>query len=312
MIDRRRFLQLAAVGGCVVSGIARSQALPGAKRLGALAEGDITPPQAFLDALRERGWIVGQNLLFERRVARRADQLPEAARELVQSKVDLIFTWSTAGARAAKAATTTIPILFDVGVDPVPTGLVDSLARPGSNLTGFAFGLYDEKLLEILKEALPKASRVMYPIATLSAAATRVAHALKVEAIPFAVHGPEDFDAFFQALRKNRPDGVVMPNVGWMQLHATRIAHELKLARMPAIAIWDGFVPAGGLLSYGPQFLMARRVAQIDAILRGANPGDLPVEMPTQFRLAVNLSTAATLGVTIPNSLLVRAHEVIR
>ena len=214
----------------------------------------------------------------------------------MRSKVDLIVVCSTRAALAAKAATTTIPILFDVGADPVATGLVHSMARPGGNLTGFAFGLHDEKLLEILKEAIPNASRVMYPTVAPPVAAMRVAHALKIETTGFAVNGPDDFDAFFQALRKTRPDGVVMPNVGWMQLQVPRIANELKSARMPAIAIWDSFAAAGGLLSYGPRFMLARRVEQMDALLRGANPATFPVEMPTEFRLAVNLATAATIG----------------
>jgi len=261
--------------------------------------------------MAERGWVEGRTIVFERRVAQRRQDLPAVARELVESKVDLIVAMTTQSALAAKAATATMPIFFAVGGDPVRAGLVASMARPGGNLTGFTFGLFDEKLLEILQQAVPKASRVMYPEARPTDASVRAAQALGVRIFPFPVPGPEAFDAFFQEVRKVRPDGVVVPNIGWMAPHTARIATELKALRVPAIAIWTDFAKAGGLLAYGAVPDNKRAADKIDALLRGANPGEMAVEMPTHFHLIVNVATASYLGIEIPESLLARADQVI-
>lgn len=319
VINRREFLQIASVGGWAVVHDVRGQAPGSVKRIGVLIEAKqpdrpVPPPQWLLDALRKRGWIEGRNLAFEVRFADQRDRLPGLAQELVQAKVDVIVTFGTPATRAAKAATTTIPVAFNVGDDPVATGLVSSMSHPGGNLTGIVYGLLDEKLLDVFKQAMPKASRVVLPVASPSDAARRAALALGVEIVASAVAGPAALDAFFQSLQKMRPDGVVVPNVAWMGEHSHRFAEGLREARMPAIAPWSEFVHAGGLLSYGAEGMPERRAARIDALLRGANPRDIPVEMPTHYRLGVNLITAKALGVTIPSSLLLQAHpdDVIR
>lgn len=316
MIGRRRFLQIAGVRSYAVANAVHAQAPEVVKRIGVLVDIEpdrpLRPPQAALDRLRARGWIEGRNLAYEFRHSDRADLLPGLAQELVQAKVDLIFTFNTRVTRIAKAATTTIPILFEVGEDPVANGLVSSLARPGGNLTGFAYGLFDDKQLDIFKQALPKASRVVFPLATPSAAAKRAAQILGIEIVPSPVAGPSALDGFFQAVRKIRPDGVVLPNVQWINGNASRFAKDFLAAGMPAISTEPAFTRAGGLLSYGPEAIIERRSDIVDALLRGANSRDIAVEMPTHFRLAVNLVTAKAFGVAIPSTLLIQAHDVVR
>jgi putative ABC transport system substrate-binding protein len=313
MIGRRRFLGVAGLSGYALAIGVRAQAPDGVKRIGVLVQGPPTmrlqPPPATIEAMRERGWVVGRNLSYDIRSWERPDQLPGIVDELVRAKVDLIATFSTPASRAAKSATATIPILFEVGDDPVSTGLVTSLARPGGNLTGFVYGLLEEKLLEMLKRAVPKAKRVVIPVAAPSAAARAAAEALGVEIIVIEVKDSAGLDAFFESLRKVRPDGVVVPNVQWMNVTARSFAEGVRKAGLPAIAWADEFAKAGGLLSYRPDGMLERRAAMTDALLRGANPRDLPVQMPVEFRLTVNLAAAKALGLTLPHELLVLARE---
>ena len=296
-----------------------AEAQPAGKvyRIGELREGPTFLSKPFVDAMRELGWVEGQNFKIERRNADRRDQLPALAAELVRLKVDLILTAGTPATTAAKEATKTIPIVFSIAGDPVERGLAASFARPGGNLTGFAFGLYDEKLLEVLKEALPGLSRVAYPAPPRSAGFSSLnaaARVLGVEIRGIAVQGPEDFDRFFAAAQRGSAGAVLVPNVAWFRPHLERIGAAATKSRLPAIGYVRDFAESGGLFSYGPTPLqnVPRVASQIDKILKGAKPADLPIEQPIKFELVINLKTAKALGLTIPQTLLQRADEVIQ
>ena len=316
-MDRRTFLG-ALAGGLITAPLA-AEAQEGGRvyRIGVLREGPDPLSKSFVDAMREFGWVEGQNLKIERRNAARRDQLPALATELVRLKVELIVTAGSPATRAAKDATKAIPIVFNLATDPVESGLVASLARPGGNLTGFALGVYDEKCLEVLKEALPGVRRVAYPVpagvprerfATLNAAA----RALGVEIQGIPLQGPNDFDGFFAAARHAGAGAILVENIAWFRPYLERIGAASAKSRMPAIGYDRPFAESGGLLSYGPALQNAPRLAaQIDKILKGAKPGALPVEQPTKYDLTINLRTAKALGLTIPPSLLQRADHVI-
>ena len=318
MIDRRTFLT--GSGAVLLAAPLSAGAQQGERvyRIGLLSEGAHPLSKPLADALRELGWIEGKNFKFERRSADRGDQLPSLAAELVRLKVDLILTNGTRAARAAKEATKAIPIVFILGEDPVANGLVTSLARPGGNLTGFVVGLYDEKTLEILKEALPALRRVAYPAAAgpgeRFAGLHAAARALSMEVQGIPVQGPSDVDGFFAAARRAGAGAVLVENIAWFRPYLERFGAASVKSRVPAIGYFRQFAEAGGLLSYGPaQFeSVPRLAAQIDKILKGARPADLPVEQPTKFDLVINLRTAKALGLTIPQSLLLRADEVIQ
>jgi putative ABC transport system substrate-binding protein len=287
-------------------------------RIGVLREGAEIRAKTFADAMQEFGWIEGQNLKLERRHADRQDKLLALAAELVELKVDLIYTNGTPATRAAKEATKAIPIVFVLGADPVASGLVASYARPGGNVTGFADGIYDGKLLEVLKEAVPRVSRVAF-LDTLGGPSrvdlSAIARALGVEVKGISVNGPEDFDSFFAAAKRLGDVAVLVPSIAWFRPHLERIGAAATRNRVPSIGPIRQFAESGGLLSFGvawPPEAYPRIAAQIDKILAGAKPADLPVEQPTKFELVINLKTAKALGLTIPQSLLVRADEIIR
>ena len=318
-MDRRAFLSAVILGLLAAPAVEAQQ---GARvyRIGLLSEGPHPWSKPLADALRELGRVEGKNLLFERRSADRGDQLPSLAGELVRLKVDLILTNGTQAARAAKEATKAIPIVFNLGEDPVANGLVASFARPGGNLTGFVIGLYDEKALEVLHEALPGVRRVAYPAPAGPGAGQRFAplhaagRALGIELQGIPVQGPSDFDGFFAAARRAGARAVLVENIAWFRPYLKSIGAASVNSRLPAIGYYRQFAEAGGLLSYGPaQFENVPRLAvQIDKILKGVKPADLPVEQPTQFDLVVNLRTAKVLGLTIPPSVLARADEIIQ
>jgi putative ABC transport system substrate-binding protein len=317
-VDRRRFLLTSLAG--VLAGPLAAVAQQSGKvyRIGLLSEGAHPLSKPLADALRELGWIEGKNLKFERWSTDRGDQLPSLAAELVRLKVDLILTNGTRAARAAKEATKAIPIVFSLGEDPVANGLVVSFGRPGGNLTGFVVGVYDEKALEVLKEALPALRRVAYPAAAgpgeRFAGLHAAARALGVDVQGIPVQEPSDLDGFFAAARRAGAGAVLVENIAWFRPYLERIGAASVKNRLPAIGYYRQFAEAGGLLSYGPaQFEnIPRLAAQIDKILKGARPADLPVEQPTKFDLVINLKTAKALGLTIPQSLLLRADEVIQ
>jgi putative ABC transport system substrate-binding protein len=278
-------------------------------------------------ALRELGYIEGQNIAIEYRYAEgKVDRLPELVAELVRLKVDIIVA---AGGdtivRAAKNATKTIPIVMSGGgSDPVEAGLVESLARPGGNITGLTniSGQLSGKRLELLKEAVPKVARVavLYDpaipsnVLEVKEALPVAARALKLTIQSQEVRAADDFEKVFAALSKQRPDGLYVSSGPLTNTNRKRIADFALKSRLPSMYGGKDFVDAGGLMSYAADPTDSyRRVAYyVDRILKGAKPADLPVERPTKFELFINLKTAKQIGVTIPQSMLYRADKVIK
>jgi putative ABC transport system substrate-binding protein len=283
--------------------------------------------KAIRQELREVGYIEGKNIEFEYRYGdSKIDRYPALAAELVRLKVDLIVA---AGGdvlvRAAANATKTIPIVMaGQGLNPVQAGYVDSFAHPGGNVTGITL-LFRElggKRLELLKEAVPKVSRVAFlydPAIPGSArelkdvlpAATR---ALRLTIQPWQVRSAEEFDNVFAAINKERPDGLYVTGGPFLRSNEERIAAFALKSRLPSVYDRRGGADAGGLMSYGPDIAGSyQRVAYyVDKILKGAKPGDLPVEQPTKFELVINLKTAKQIGVTIPQTVLYKADRVIK
>ena len=279
-------------------------------------------------ALRELGYIEGQNIAMEYRFAEgRSDREPGLAAELVRLKVDIIVV-STGDVtiRAAKNATKTIPIvMMGLGSDPVRAGHVESLARPGGNVTGLTL-LNRElggKRLELLKEAVPKLARVAVLYDPANRPSLREvkellpadARALKLTIQPWQIRAADDFDKVFAALNKQRPDGLYVVGAGGvMRPNQKRIVDFALKNRLPSVYSGRETVEAGGLMSYGADRAdIYRRVAYyVDKILKGAKPADLPVEQPTKFELVINLKTAQQISLTIPQTLLYRADKVIK
>jgi putative ABC transport system substrate-binding protein len=278
-------------------------------------------------ALRELGYIEGQNIAIESRYAEgKVDRAPELATDLVRLKVDIIVVASgDQWIRAAKNATKTIPIvMMGQGSDPVAAGLVESLARPGGNVTGLTNLSRDlgGKRLELLKEAVPKLSRVavLYdPASPPSLHEMKLlpadARALKLTIEPWEIRVAEDFEKVFAALNKQRPDGLYSLGAGpVVRPNHKRIAGFALKNRLPSVGGSREYADAGGLMSYRADLAdNYRRVAYyVDKILKGANPADLPVEQPTKFELVINLKTAEHINLTIPQKVLARADAVIR
>src|SRR5215831_19531649 len=286
------------------------------------------PPllDAFRQSLRELGWVEGQNIVIDYRYAEgRVDRLPDLAAELVRLKVDLIIAMAgTQVATAAKNATETIPIVMIFVRDPVGTGLIKSLARPGGNVTGTSgsAGLeWAAKQLELLKEIVPKVRRVailsnpdnayhQFAIREVNVAA----RSLGVQLQLLEARGPNEFDGVFAAMTKERVGALLVLSDAIFNSHRTRLADLAARTRLPAAYGVRESVEAGGLMSYGPSFrdFYRRAATYVDKILKGAKPADLPVEQPMKFELEINLKAAKALGLTIPQWLLQRADEVIR
>ena len=319
---RRRDLLAFAVGAAVVIRIAAAAQQSRLIILGVLAVDSLTARQfrrSLPEALRELGYAEGSNIRFEWRFDEgKGAHLPDMAAELVRLKVDAIVTWLTPAAEAARQATHDIPIVMASAGNPVETGLVESLARPGGNVTGIA-GVGAEraaKIVEILQEMLPSVRRL-----TVIADATdpfsgplleqvrRAATSRGTRVEPIMIQGPHEFEAAFEAMQKDRPDAVII-----QATIATKGAAELALNyRIPAACTRREFVDAGGLVTYAVDDTVAygRAAVFVDKIIKGAKPADLPVEQPTKFELVINLKTAKALGITVPQSLLARADEVI-
>jgi putative tryptophan/tyrosine transport system substrate-binding protein len=277
----------------------------------------------FPDALRELGWIEGKNVAFERRYAdNRLERLPELAAELVRLDVDVIVAIGTLAPLAAKQATTKIPIVMAAAGDPVASGLVPSLAQPGGNVTGMSLMAPDlgGKRLELLKEVLPRLSRVAVlwnaanPYAALLFKETQAAgRALGIEVQSLEVRGPDDFDSAFEAARRQRPDALITVEDPLTGTHRKLIADFAARQQLPAIYGNREFVTAGGFISYGASLadLTRRAAAYVDKIFKGAKPADLPVQQPTKFELVISLKAARALGLQVSATLLARADEVI-
>jgi putative ABC transport system substrate-binding protein len=280
--------------------------------------------EAFRQALRDLGYSETQNVVIEQRYAHGAsDRLPGLAADLVRLKMDVIVVDGMPTAVAVKAATTSIPVVFVLGVDPVSYGLVASLARPGGNFTGLTMAVGYElagKRLELLKGTVPNLSRLAVlgnPTSSVTGPflrdAERAARALGVEFQAFEAASPEDLASVYSAMMRWSADGLNTLNDAMFFSQRQRIVELAAKNRLPAMYPETEFVQAGGLMSYGPDFdyLFRRAASYVDKILKGAKPADLPVEQPTKFELAINLKTARALGLTVPQSILLRADSVI-
>jgi len=321
VIDRRTFL--AGTGAVLLTAPLAAEGQPVGKvpRVGLLDYADFWDP--LRQGLSELGYVDGKTIVFEYRMSEaQNERLPSLARELVQRRVDVIVTYGTPATQAAKQATTTIPIVM-VGVgDPVKTGLVASLGRPGGNITGSTIlgGDLGAKRLQLLKEAIPRVSHVAF-LWNPQNASNRVqlenvlvrARALELTLLPVQASGPDDLDSAFAAMMKKRPDALMITADPLQQLFVGRIVRLAATHQLPAIYQVKQNVIVGGLMSYGPSLaeLFRRAAPYVDKILKGAKPADLPVEQPTRFELVINLKTAKALGLTIPQSLLGRADEVV-
>jgi putative ABC transport system substrate-binding protein len=323
---RRRKL-LVGIGGVFLSLTAKTHATVKMYRIGVLetipAEKNWPNLDALLRGLREHGYIEGQNLQIEYRSADgRADRFPQLAAELIRLQLDVIVTRGTPATKAAKEGTHTIPIVFTAIGEPVGAGVVPTLARPGGNVTGlsaFATELAGKRL-ELLKKALPTIARVGFvhnignPVAPPEwQAIEAAAEALGISVELFDIRRERDIAAAFESMRQHNVDAVYVGIDALTQANAKMIVDLAAEQKLPTVYISREFVNIGGLLSYGPSFpdLYYRAAGLIDKILRGAKPGDLPVEQPTKLELIVNLKTAKALGLTVPQSLLDRADEVI-
>lgn len=282
--------------------------------------------EALRDGLRRAGWVEGGNLQIEYRAAEgKSDRLPALAQELVDLKLNLIVAATPQPSLAAKNATSTIPIVFIAVADPVRVGLVETLARPGGNVTGLATlvpGGFLGKTLETFKQAVPKATR----IAVLVNPANAVASALVAEEAPLAarqlgvqlqmleVSKPENIERAINSAVQAKADALWVIGDPIFHFPAQLVPDLATRARLPAMYLPRDLVTAGGLMSYGPDIIeMYRRAAiYVDKILKGAKPADLPVEQPTKFELVINLKTARALGITVPQNVLLRADEVIQ
>ncbi len=331
--SRRHFLRsslaLAGLGllaGCGMLPLSGQQATK-VPRIGFLAvgsrEGRAPLIEGFLQGLRERGYEEGRNIAIEYRFAATIDRLPDRAAELVGLKVDLILASGTPASAAAKRATTTIPIVMGSGGDPVATGLVASLARPGGNVTGMSLIVphVHGKRLELLKAIVPGLSRVAVLLNDTNAlhvveerAIRAAAQALGVDVQPLSVRTADDFEGRFQEAAEAGADAVWGSDDPIITNGRDRLAELALIYRLPTVFNIPEIARAGGLLAVGPELAKVYRHAatHVDKILRGAKPADIPVEQPTEIAVAINLKTARALGLTIPQSVLLQATEVIQ
>ena len=326
MIGRREFMTLLGGAAATWPMAARAQQPGKLPTIGFL--GATTPSAqsqwtaAFVERLRELGWIEGRNVAIEYRwMEGRNERVAEIAAEFVQLRVDVIVVQGTAAVVGAKQATSVIPIVFALAGDPVGSGLVASLARPGGNVTGLSGQQADiaAKRLELLREVVPSLHRLAIvanvgnPYAILELGEIQgAARALGLEAATFEIRRAEDVAPAFTAL-KGRADALYVINDPLVNTNRVRIIISALGARLPTMHGSREHVEAGGLMSFGPNYpdLFRRTADYVNKILRGAKPGDIPVEQPTKFDLVVNVLTAAALGITLPPTLLARADEVI-
>jgi putative ABC transport system substrate-binding protein len=295
-------------------------------RIGALMSlysSDADPPQAFRHRLRTLGYVEGQNLVIEWRYAQGHDErLPGLAAQLVRLNVDLIVADTTLAVRAAMQATSTIPIVIAASADAVGGGLVSNLGRPGGNVTGNSLMLAETgvKRLQLLKEAAPKVSRVAVlwdPAAPFHRAMLKeidaAAPSLRLQALAIAVKSRDDLGDALSEITRKRADALFVSQVMSPTARRQLLGFAAK-SRLPTMFANRDYVPDGGLMSYSPSRpeLFRQTAVYVDKILKGAKPGDLPVEQPTKFELVINMKTAKALGLTVSPSVLARADEVIQ
>jgi len=296
-------------------------------RIGILRAGTPSPdgsPDVFLQGLRDLGYIENKNIVIEIRYAEgNRDRLREFAKEMVRLKVDAIFTSSSPAVFALKQETNAIPIVIVSSTDPVQSGIVASLARPGGNITGMSLLATDlwPKRLELLKEIFPKVSKVAMfwnksnaGMAVEARATQEAAGPLGVTLQDRGVKDASEIEAVFDAMNKDRPDAFLALMDVTLLSHRNRILAFLERNRVPAIYESKDWVEAGGLISYGANSsdVTRRAAVQMDKILKGVKPADIPVEQPTKFEMVINLNTAKQIGVTIPPNVLARADKVIK
>jgi putative ABC transport system substrate-binding protein len=317
-------LIVAALGGEPVAEAQQAKKVP---RIGFLAPGSPDSElakDAFQQGLRELGYIVGHNITIEYRWGEgKPDRLAELASELRQLRVDLFLVVGTLATQVAKKTTTTIPIVMAYSGDPVRAGFVTSLAHPGGNITGLS-SLAPElsgKRVELLKEAVPKASRLAVlwhsrnPVMQLRFSEIEVVgQALGLQIQSLALQVPDDIGKVFEAATAKRPDALFIIANAFTLSHQSHIIGFASQNRLPAMYEQKEFVEAGGLMSYAPDHadLFRRTATYVHKILKGAKPGDLPVEQPMKFELVINLKAAKQIGLTIPPNVLVRADKVIK
>jgi putative ABC transport system substrate-binding protein len=327
MMNRRRFLRTAGVGLLAAPLAAEAQHAGKVARmavLGSTRAEDLPQSEGLRQGLREHGYVEGQNIAIEYRWAHgRFERLPDLAAELARLKPDVIVALVTQASLAAKNATSTIPIVMVAVGDPIRAGLVPSLARPGGNVTGNSSVSVEVmgKSLEILKEIAPARRRVSIlwnpanavfqaqMVEEAEAASGRLG--LRVHTI--AASDATSIDRAFQSMTRERAEALAVLSDPMFVAERTRIATLAAKGRLPSVSGVREYAEAGGLVAYGPNFyeLYRRAAGYVDRILKGARPGDLPIEQPTMFELVINLKTAGTLGLTIPPSLLLRANHLI-
>src|SRR4028119_410498 len=320
-MDPRLILPVACVALLAIGSTATGQTASRPARIGMLCA--TVCPSVVLDELRQLGWVEGSTILIDRKpAASRLERLPQLAKELVQSKPDLIIATTPQPVRAAKNATSEIPIVMLYVADPVGVGLVQSLARPGGNLTGVTTlvpGGIIGKSLQLLKELLPTAQRIAVLINPTNEVVNRL---LPIEAPPAAaqlgfqldvieVREVEELAAAVARAKTQGADALFVPGEAMFHVPPNRLPVLAAAAKLPALYLPRSLVEAGGLMSYSPDFdAMERRGAHyVDRILRGAKPAELPIEQPTRYELIINLKTAKALGLDVPSSLLTVADE---
>jgi putative ABC transport system substrate-binding protein len=322
-MKRREFIGL--IGGAAAWPLTASAQRAGGKivTIGILAIEPWPPIETFRRALDDLGYMEGKNVRFEHRYAKgHNERLPELANDLVGLNVDVILTWGTDAVLAAKQATTTIPIVMGAIGDPLGIGIVTNLAHPGGNVTGLSSRAaeLEAKRLQLLKEVVPGLSRVAIlfnptnhymPLALQSA--RKGAQILHVSLAVYEARDTTTLDVAFVALTKDRPDALMVPADTFLVSQRSRIAQFAIENKLPSVYTFREYIEAGGLFAYTPNYhdLFRRAASYVDKILKGAKPGELPIEQPTKFHLLINLKTARTLGFTLPPWLLVRADEVI-
>jgi ABC-type uncharacterized transport system substrate-binding protein len=329
VIDRRKVVGTLAVCLLGVSLRANAQRSGNFRRIGYLDQGAAASDEPYRSALRQGlrdlGWIEGQNIQIEERFADgKTDRLPALAAELVNAKVDVIVTWSTPAALAAKNATSTIPTVIGFAADPVASGIVPNLAHPGGNITGWThIGLeLRAKYLELLKEAVPEAVRfgvLWNPANQIHKPSLKVietaAQRLHVEINLAGVQHANQLETAFSTLVAERVQALIVFPDGMFIAQAPLIISLAARSRLPALYGVKEYVEAGGLMFYGADLSGMQRyvgASIVDKILKGSSPADLPVEQPTRFELVINSKTAAALGIVVPQALLLRADKVIR
>jgi putative ABC transport system substrate-binding protein len=278
---------------------------------------------AFVQGMRELGYVENKNLAIEWRFADgKNERLAGLAAELVQLKVDVIVAAGVPPTSAAQKATSTIPIVMGNSIDPVGSGFVASLARPGGNITGLSSLIVDlsPKHFEMLRSMVPKLSRVAILVnpansghATILKSVQTAAQKSSVKLLPVQARNPQEIESAFSTMTRENAEAVIVANDGVFTQQQRQIAKLAAKHRLPSVTLRREYVEAGGLMSYGPSFVeqYRRAATHVDKIFKGAKPGDLPVEQPTKFELIINRKTAKALGLTIPQSLLISADKVI-